>query len=565
MGCDSTSLFSFLKAVNCRPDLTRKYALIMMAKTENKVTNLGENEVTNLVSRYLSYGETNIVIFSRGLLGDKRIYPLTMVENINTRFPVSTFVRQVEKLSDEQKNAIKKTGFGHLLIMPNQKLSKTLLAELMDRWSCEKKAFVLPPGDIRISLMDVALILGLRVMGDPVVLRNEEPFSHLEREYGAAPGKREISIAAIKKRLKFFKTMVNDNFIRTFLLFTFGVLLFPNANRTVDSRYLSFLEDLDKLMRYAWGAAVHENLHLWLDRRKKQRIEYVGGCLIFIQMWCYAHIDVARPVHHGQNLPFPRSCRWKNSSSYTRQWFTAKFEKLHGNQIIWELNPTPEESQIDVIRELLEMPKETMESPSISKHLSRTAMDNGLRTPMQAFEGQAVNLEKEPIIDLAGEMPEVQKYNVNLPSASGNPSTNDLVVMRFMQEDEFRTKHNLSEKQEENFSTQKKEFEGQSLESKEDTLTDVNGEISEVGLKVTLEVTQASQCPTAAEDTDDVDSLRTKNEMLEKQVSEMGDVIEELRRENRFLRSHLLSFDSFTDRLERIVLGEDLNDQQEYI
>ncbi|KAJ4941336.1 hypothetical protein NE237_008280 [Protea cynaroides] len=428
-------------------------------------------------------------------------------------------------------------GFRHLLIMPNQKLSKTLLAELMDRWSCEKKAFVLPPGDIRISLMDVALILGLRVMGDPVVLRNEEPISHLEREY---------------------------------------VLLFPNANRTVDSRYLSFLEDLDKLMRYAWGAAVHENLHLWLDRRKKpkdrirRRLSHIypsrhlHNSLILVmfssQMWCYAHIDVARPVHHGQNLPFPRSCRWKNSSSYTRQWFTAKFEKLHGNQIIWELNPTPEESQIDVIRELLEMPKETMESPSISKHLSRTAMDNGLRTPMQAFEGQAVNLEKEPIIDLAGEMPEVQKYNVNLPSASGNPSTNGL-------EDEFRTKHNLSEKQEENFSTQKKEFEGQSLESKEDTLTEVNGEISEVALKVTLKVTQASQCPTAAEDTDDmsVDSLRTKNEMLEKQVSEMGDVIEELRRENRFLRSHLLSFDSFTDRLERIVLGEDLNDQQEYI
>ncbi|XP_043725181.1 protein MAIN-LIKE 1-like [Telopea speciosissima] len=445
-----------------------------------------------------------------------------MVENINTRFPVSTFVKQVEKLSDGQKNAIKKTGFGHLLIMPNQKLSKTLLAELMDRWSREKKAFVLPPGNIRFSLMDVALILGLRVMGEPVALKNDEPFSDLEREYGAVPGKREIAVAAIEKRLESFKMVVNDDFIRTFLLFTFGVLLFPDANGTVDSRYLSFMKDVDKLQGYAWGAAVHENLHLWLDRRKKQRIEYVGGCLIFVQIWCYAHIDVARPLNQGRNLPFPRFCRWKNSSSYTRQWVTEKFDKLHEDQIIWELNPTAEDSQIDIIRELLEMRKETMEFPS--------------------------TLE-----DVNGETSEVRKVTVEVTQASQSPSADDT-----------------------NFDA--------SGETSEDTVIDVNGETSEVW-KVVVEETQTSQSP-SADNTDDVNNLRTKKEMLEKQVSEMEEVIEELRRENlerdqmsekqisemegvieelrrenQFLRSHLLSSSSLADRLEKIVLSEDLNDQ----
>ncbi|XP_042503750.1 interaptin-like isoform X3 [Macadamia integrifolia] len=532
-----------------------------------------------------------------------------MVENINTRFTVSTFIKQVEKLSNGQKNAIKKTGLGHLLIMPNQKLSKTLLAELMDRWNCEKKAFVLPPGDIKISLMDVALILGLHVMGEPVVLKNDEPFSHLEREYGAVPGKREISISAIEKSLESFKTIVNDDFIRTFLLFTFGVLLFPNAKGTVDSRYLSFMEDLDKMLGYAWGAAVHENLHLWLDRRKKQGIEYVGGCLIFVQMWCYAHIDIARPLHHGRNLPFPRSCQWKNSSSHTRQWFTEKFEKLHENQIIWELNPTPEESQIDIVRELLEMPKETVESPSTSEYLSRTATDNDLRT-------QAVELEKELITDLAGEMADVQKYNMKLPSTLGSPSTNGMVDHLDSEEDTIiDVNGETSEVQKDTVEvtqvSQSPSGDDTVIDANgktsEDTVIDVNGEIAEVR-EVTVEVTQASPSP-SADNMDDVDNLRTTNEMLEKQVSEMEEVIEELRRENlqrnqmsekqvsekeevieelrrenqvmekqisemegvieelrrenQFLKSHYLSSNILANRLERIVFGEDLNDQKE--
>lgn len=211
------------------------------------------------------------------------------VGNFSTRFSLPSFVKRVEKLTVEQKNAITKVGFGNLLKVRNLPLNKSLLVELMDRWSSERLAFVLLSKEIRINLMDVASIMGLRVMGKPVVLKEDEPFSELEMEYGATLWKRKISIVSIESRLDALGEAVNDDFVRSFLLFTFGTFLFPNATVNVDSRYLSVLKDLDKLCDYAWGAAVHEDVSMWLCKRKENNVQYVGGCLLFLQVSFLCH------------------------------------------------------------------------------------------------------------------------------------------------------------------------------------------------------------------------------------------------------------------------------------
>lgn len=210
--------------------------------------------------------------------------PSLQVRNFNTRFSLQTFVKRVEKLSDNQKTAIKGMGFGHLIQMPYQSLSRNLLAELMDRWDCQKRAFLFVPGEIAMTLMDVVLILGLRVTGKPVVLKESEPYIQLEREYGALIWNRKIPIASIEERLDSLGEAVNNDFIRSFLLFTFGTILFPNANGKVDSRYLSLLQDLDEVCHCAWGAAVLENIVDWLCKRRETNVQSMGGCLIFLQV-----------------------------------------------------------------------------------------------------------------------------------------------------------------------------------------------------------------------------------------------------------------------------------------
>ncbi|XP_019052669.1 PREDICTED: serine/threonine-protein phosphatase 7 long form homolog isoform X4 [Nelumbo nucifera] len=326
-----------------------------------------------------------------------------MVVNISTKFTVSSFVKRVEKLSDNQRNAIKRMGFSHLLVMPNQNLSKTLLAELIERWNCEKKAFELPPGEIKATLMDIALILGIRVTGEPVVL-TDEPFSELEKVYGSSSQNRQITVASLERRLQSLSMVTNEEFIRTFILFIFGALLFPNADGTIDSRYLYFLKDLDKVPHFAWGEAVLRDLYFWLDRRKRETVEYMGSCLIFLQIWSYEHIDIARPIFQGSKLSFPRACRWKNSTSYTRQWFTTKFENLKEKQVI-----KLEESE-DIVGELLEAQKDNLNLPTsqLSPTIASIENEDSLRTRNQILEKQNLELKKE--VDF------LRKENQNLRS-----------------------------------------------------------------------------------------------------------------------------------------------------
>ncbi|CAK9161053.1 unnamed protein product [Ilex paraguariensis] len=166
-----------------------------------------------------------------------------VIGNFSTRFSLPSFIKRMNKLTECQKDAIKSVGFGNLLQIPDQMPCKNLLVELMERWSCEKLAFILLPGEIRITLMDVALDLGLRLTGKPVILKEDAPSLDLGRLYGATVWNRKITVASIEERL----------------------------------------ESLDKVKDFAWGAAVHEEVLNWLCRKKETNVQYAGGCLIFLQ------------------------------------------------------------------------------------------------------------------------------------------------------------------------------------------------------------------------------------------------------------------------------------------
>ncbi|XP_058214757.1 uncharacterized protein LOC131326154 isoform X2 [Rhododendron vialii] len=306
------------------------------------------------------------------------------VRNFNTRFSLQTFVRRVEKLSDNQKTAIKGMGFGHLIQMPYQSLSRNLLAELMDRWDCQKRAFVFVPGEIAMTLMDVVLILGLRVTGKPVVLKESEPYIQLEREYGALIWNRKIPIASIEERLDSLGEAVNNDFIRSFLLFTFGTILFPNANGKVDSRYLSLLQDLDEVCHCAWGAAVLENIVDWLCKRRETNVQHMGGCLIFLQ-------------------------------------------------IVWKLLLTSEESKMDTIKELLEAQSDGEELAAQRFNVSIDKVNNG-RTRLQIMGQWIAEMECESETNIAKELHGVEEDSSKITSPSKN-------------EDILETSHNESKVQ----------------------------------------------------------------------------------------------------------------------
>lgn len=440
------------------------------------------------------------------------------VGNFSTRFSLPSFVRRVEKLTDDQRNAIKKMGFGHLLEMPIQTLNKNLLVELMERWSCEKHAFILLPGEITITLMDVALILGLRVMGDSVVLKEDEPFSDLEKEYGATISNRKIMVSSIENKLESIGEIANDDFARAFLLFTFGTFLFPNANGKVDSRYLSVLKDLDNVHQLAWGAAVLEDIIKWLSKKREMNVQYVGSCLIFLQIWSYEHIDIARPSLLDCYLTFPRACRWENCRSHQRKWITTKFKELQENQITWELQLTSEELEIDIIKELraAQNDRTDVSKPEYLSSIMLTVDDDNLRIRSHLMDKQAVENGSEREIVREGHR--IQENNLEhlrapenvvevLTDATGCPSASCCV----------------------------------SEEPKEQMQHPSTSKNSSMNFTISVE-----------------DDLRTRYQLLEEQNMKLMEEIDKLRRENNILRDQLLSSQQLEGQI--VDLNKEVND-----
>ncbi|CAH1419511.1 unnamed protein product [Lactuca virosa] len=267
----------------------------------------------------------------------------------HTKFSLQSFLKQVHKLTQTQRNSITQVGFGHLLQIPSHVLRRTQLIELMETWNIERQSFIFPPGDITITLLDVVLILGLRVIGQPVILKEDTPLTTLEIEFGASVQNRFITVDSLKDRLESLGERADSSFVRVFLLYCFGTLLFTSGNGKVDSRYLLFLEDLDYVSSFAWGAAVREDLHECLTQWKSKRTNSVRGCLILLQIWSYEHIVIGRPKLLDCPSTFPRVCRWESSG---RQYLPIKFEELDHAQILRILEPTSKEIQIDIIKEI---------------------------------------------------------------------------------------------------------------------------------------------------------------------------------------------------------------------
>ncbi|KAL4572499.1 hypothetical protein LXL04_019278 [Taraxacum kok-saghyz] len=243
-----------------------------------------------------------------------------------TKFSIQSFLKQVKELKEPQRNSITQTGFGHLLHIPPHTLRRSQLLQLKETWNIERQSFIFPPGDITITLLDVVLILGLRVIGKPVVLKQDTPLTNLEQEFGASNENRFISVETLKKRLESCGERADSSFVRVFLLYCFGTLLFPSSNGKVDSRYLLLLEDLDHVSSYSWGAAVREDLHESLTLWKSKKTSNVTGCLILLQIWCYEHIVIGRAKLLDCPSTFPH--------------------------ILWRLQPTSEEMEIDIIKEI---------------------------------------------------------------------------------------------------------------------------------------------------------------------------------------------------------------------
>ncbi|GMN40573.1 hypothetical protein TIFTF001_009805 [Ficus carica] len=464
----------------------------------------------------------------------------------------------------------------------------------------------------RVSLMDVALIMGLRVVGAPVILNDDQPFIDLETEYGAQRWNRKITVASLKSRLQSFGGICNDDFIRTFLLYAFGTFLFPNANAKVDSRFLYFIRNVDDIRHFAWGSAVLEDVFAWLDRRKDMNVQYVGSCLAFLQIWSFEHIDIARPPLLNSCEAFPRICHWDKTSSHNRQQLVAKFKDLVDHQVTWELQPTSWESEIDIIKELFEKQnnsKEHSEAENCSSDFP-TVTGINFETRLKMTDKQVIVVETESETSSTNEGQSVQWGNLDNSELNVPEVMTDTVECPYMpccaSNIQGGTRLKMMDKQVIEVETESETssiIEGQSerqgnlvnlIQNVPEVITDIIERASSPccmsntpeQLNIVAQSKYGSRIiVTADEDLrtrvriseeknmeleEEVVKLRKEIELLRNQLvsasqleeknAQLNTEIDDLRRENLLLRS---SSNGFVVRMEKILLGEDIDVNEE--
>ena len=209
---------------------------------------------------------------------------------------IVTKLMEVNKsLSDQCKRQLRTTPFGWLLnLYCNIEASGRMLEVMLATWNAGERAFQVGDKLIPFTLYDVALILGLPVMGEPIDCNKSHAGVSLVEtllvtHFKTAWLERTKMVTLLTKP----SIKVSDR-VRLYMALVLSYFLFPTTNKKVTTNLLPLLDDIPKLGSYAWGKAVYEYLVSGLNRvvasKKAQKNRgnlHIQGCTTLLQVKCF--------------------------------------------------------------------------------------------------------------------------------------------------------------------------------------------------------------------------------------------------------------------------------------
>ena len=207
---------------------------------------------------------------------------------------ISVIEDLIQSMSQEQKQRVNGTLFGHLLEVPYIKQSRPLLDALLSFWDEEGNGFQFGKTLVKFLGTDFALVLGLNANGDEVVLHNEEKIeSDIVNRFFDGDHKNATRDAVKSKLISLVgKTRLEDvaDFAKLWVVFLFATILFPTVHYGIPKALFSYIDNIDSLGRYNWGYAVYSfirqqilDLAFTICTRNKSRkglARYLDGCTV---------------------------------------------------------------------------------------------------------------------------------------------------------------------------------------------------------------------------------------------------------------------------------------------
>ncbi|XP_059643330.1 uncharacterized protein LOC132285181 [Cornus florida] len=217
-----------------------------------------------------------------------------------TRCSPGRLFNVLQRLTPDQKDAVKSLGFGSLLGLRCRTLRRSLCLWLLERFNTVRRCLEISDERIPLSPRDVELVMGLAASGKDVVNSGpDDLIVELRQSYNAT--NHGISVRLLEERLA--APEAGDDFKRSFVLYALGTLLCPTARLDVSPSFLHVLTNIDVIHQYNWGKFLLDRLVREVSRFRQGKQRAVGGCLLFLQLFYYESISVRGPCESALVAP----------------------------------------------------------------------------------------------------------------------------------------------------------------------------------------------------------------------------------------------------------------------
>ncbi|KAF4356800.1 hypothetical protein F8388_000603 [Cannabis sativa] len=217
-----------------------------------------------------------------------------------TRCSPGRLFNVLQRLTAEQREAVKCMGFGSLLDLRCRTLRRSLCLWLLERFNTTQCSLEICGHSIPLTPKDVEFVMGLAASGKDVINSGpDDLILDLRHSYNAT--NRGISVRLLEEKLAVSEA--GEDFKRSFVLYALGTLLSPTARLDVSPSFLHFLTNMSVIHQYNWGKFLLDRLVREVARFHQGKQRAVGGCLLFLQLFYYERISI-----EGTNALAPAVC-----------------------------------------------------------------------------------------------------------------------------------------------------------------------------------------------------------------------------------------------------------------
>ncbi|GJV77909.1 serine/threonine-protein phosphatase 7 long form-like protein [Tanacetum coccineum] len=229
--------------------------------------------------------------------------------------------------------------------------NKSLIFWVAEKWSPKTNTFILPWGEVTITLEDMMVLGGLSVLGGPVTSHVESPqdcdaLSQLNNAYVKlikSPSRKASSNAWMTE----FKNNQNVHEHEAFIALWLSKYLFPSVKDTVLPDTFALAIHLARGRKMALAPAVlatlYRDLHLLqntildLQQGETERVlQQVCSPMYYIQVWVLERFPCVRPDHGMLDIrdDETRLARWAKLVQKSTDYATLE-SGIRGEHFVW--------------------------------------------------------------------------------------------------------------------------------------------------------------------------------------------------------------------------------------